>query len=139
MLRPDRDRHQPVGGSACLDRNGEKLAAAPGAVEALLDGGREPARQRGGREQRDTEDEDAPSPEDLAVGAEERGRVGRLLDQLLPDQRRILELRLAGLTSKEIAAALGRTPNAVDQAQFRALSRLRTLLSAAERGPEGSR
>jgi RNA polymerase sigma-70 factor (ECF subfamily) len=83
--------------------------------------------------------DDAPSPEELAVGAEARGRIVRLLDQLVPDQRRILELRLAGLTSKEIAAALGRTPNAVDQAQFRALTRLRTLLSAAERGPEEAR
>ena len=81
----------------------------------------------------------APSPEDLAVAADERGTLARLLAQLLPDQRHILELRLAGLTSKEIGAALGRSPNAVDQAQFRALNRLRALLDAAGRGNEESR
>jgi RNA polymerase sigma-70 factor (ECF subfamily) len=73
----------------------------------------------------------APSPEDLAVVAEERSTLEGLLGQLQPEQRQILELRLAGLTSKEIAAALGRTPNAVDQAQFRAVNRLRTLLAAS--------
>lgn len=83
----------------------------------------------------------APSPEDLAVVAEERTTLERLLVQLQPEQRQILELRLAGLTSKEIAAALGRTPNAVDQAQFRAVNRLRTLLAASghPRGREVSR
>lgn len=70
----------------------------------------------------------APSPEDVAVRAEEHDMLAQLLAQLLPDQRHILELRLAGLTSREIATVLGRTPNAVDQAQFRALNRLRTLL-----------
>ncbi|MEA2585887.1 MAG: hypothetical protein QOF33_3972, partial [Thermomicrobiales bacterium] len=80
----------------------------------------------------------APSPEDLAVVAEERSTLVRLLVQLQPEQRQILELRLAGLTSKEIAAALGRTPNAVDQAQFRAVNRLRALLAASgqDRGTE---
>jgi len=82
----------------------------------------------------------APSPEDLAVVAEERSTLQELLVRLPPEQRRILELRLAGLTSKEIAAALGRTPNAIDQAQFRAVSRLRALLAASEhaRGREVS-
>jgi len=72
-----------------------------------------------------------PSPEDLAVVAEERSTLEWLLVQLQPEQRQILELRLAGLTSKEIAEAIGRTPNAVDQAQFRAVNRLRTLLAAS--------
>jgi RNA polymerase sigma-70 factor, ECF subfamily len=82
-----------------------------------------------------------PSPEDLAVVAEERSTLEGLLVQLQPEQRRILELRLAGLTSKEIAAAIGRTPNAVDQAQFRAVNRLRALLAASghARGREVSR
>jgi len=79
----------------------------------------------------------APSPEEIAVTSEEQGMLAWLLAQLLPNQRHILELRLAGLTSKEIAAALGRTPNAVDQAQFRALNRLRTLLNAARQGTGG--
>jgi RNA polymerase sigma-70 factor (ECF subfamily) len=82
-----------------------------------------------------------PSPEDLAVVAEERSTLEDLLVQLLPEQRQILELRLAGLTSKEIAATLGRTPNAVDQAQFRAVNRMKMLLAGSEqaRGKEVSR
>jgi RNA polymerase sigma-70 factor, ECF subfamily len=83
----------------------------------------------------------APSPEDLAVLAEERSTLTGLLVRLQPEQRQILELRLAGLTSKEIAAVLGRTPNAIDQAQFRAVNRLRSLLAASvhDRGTEESR
>jgi RNA polymerase sigma-70 factor, ECF subfamily len=76
----------------------------------------------------------APSPEDLAVEAEERRTLARLLSQLSDDQRQIVELRLAGLTSKEIASALGRTPNAIDQAQFRAINRLRALLAETTPG-----
>jgi RNA polymerase sigma factor (sigma-70 family) len=56
------------------------------------------------------------------------------LSQLSDDQRQIVELRLAGLTSKEIASALGRTPNAIDQAQFRAINRLRALLAETTPG-----
>jgi RNA polymerase sigma-70 factor (ECF subfamily) len=83
----------------------------------------------------------APSPEELAVVADERKTLEGLLVQLQPESRQILELRLAGLTSKEIAAVLGRTPNAIDQAQFRAVTRLRTLLAASvpDRGTEGGR
>lgn len=81
----------------------------------------------------------ALSPEDVAVRSEEHDMLVQLLAQLLPDQRHILELRLAGLTSSEIATVLGRTPNAVDQAQFRALNRLRTLLQNSGLGAEGKR
>jgi len=73
-----------------------------------------------------------PSPEDLAVEAEQRRTLAHVLSQLTEDQRQIVELRLAGLTSKEIATALGRTPNAVDQAQFRAINRLRTLIAGTK-------
>jgi RNA polymerase sigma-70 factor (ECF subfamily) len=85
--------------------------------------------------------DETPSPEELAVVAEERKTLEGLLVRLQPEQRQILELRLAGLTSKEIATVLGRTPNAIDQAQFRAVNRLRTLLatSAHDRGTEESR
>lgn len=74
----------------------------------------------------------SPSPEDAVVAAETRLTVHTLLANLIPDQRQILELRLAGLTSKEIAVVLGRSPNAVDQAQFRAVSRLRRLFAAEQ-------
>jgi RNA polymerase sigma-70 factor (ECF subfamily) len=57
--------------------------------------------------------------------------VRNLLSQLTEDQRSVIELRLSGMTADEIAAILGKTRNAVDQAQFRAVSRLRVLLAAA--------
>ena len=53
----------------------------------------------------------------------------------------MLELRLAGLTGPEIAAALGRSHSAVRTTQCRALSQVRRLLgvpSTAEEGRHGS-
>ena len=67
----------------------------------------------------------APTPEELALAAEERRSVRDLLATLPPDQRRVLELRLAGLTGAEIAAALGRSVAAVKMLQLRAMTRLR--------------
>jgi RNA polymerase sigma-70 factor (ECF subfamily) len=61
--------------------------------------------------------------------------VRDLLRQLPPEQARIVELRLAGLTGVEIALVLGRTPNAVKVAQYRAYSRLRALVGGREPGP----
>jgi DNA-binding NarL/FixJ family response regulator len=55
----------------------------------------------------------------------------RTASQLPPDQRQILELRLAGLTGPEIAAALGRSLGAVKIAQVRAFARLRATLDSA--------
>jgi RNA polymerase sigma-70 factor (ECF subfamily) len=70
----------------------------------------------------------APSPEDLALAAEEKHTVQTLLAGLTPDQARVVELRLAGLTEVEIARVLGRRPGAVRAVQFRALTKLRALL-----------
>lgn len=67
-------------------------------------------------------------PEELAIRHDEQRSLARVLNRLSEDQRSVIELRLAGLTGNEIAAVLGKTRNAVDQAQFRAISRLRTLL-----------
>lgn len=70
----------------------------------------------------------AASPEEAACAAE-TGRVIRdLLARLPPDQRRTLELRLAGLTDAEIARVLGRSHGAVRTSQYRALLRLRAIL-----------
>jgi RNA polymerase sigma-70 factor (ECF subfamily) len=77
----------------------------------------------------------APSLEDQALARESRELATRLLDTLLPEQRHVLELRMAGLTSKEIGAVLGKSPNAIDQAQFRAVTRLRQI--AREQYPAG--
>ena len=70
----------------------------------------------------------APTPEEHALAAEERRTLAALLAQLPPDQRRALELRLAGLTGVEIAEVLGRSHRAVKMLQFRAVAKLRLLL-----------
>jgi RNA polymerase sigma-70 factor, ECF subfamily len=74
-----------------------------------------------------------PSPEEAALRAEAARSVHAVLRRLPPDQRRVLELRLAGLTDTEISRVLGRTSGAIRTAQYRAAIRLRTLL-ATERG-----
>lgn len=79
----------------------------------------------------------APSPEDHALLNEGRESVEALLLTLTDDQRRVVELRLAGLTGPEIAAALGISETAVRSSQFRAYARLRRLL--AESGREDIR
>ena len=68
-------------------------------------------------------------PEDLAVAGDERRRLTALLRQLTDEQRSIIELRLAGMNAAEIARVLGKSRNAIDQMQFRAVSRLRALLA----------
>ena len=70
-----------------------------------------------------------PGPEAALLAAEERWTIDRLLAQTAPDQRRVLELRLAGLTTAEIAAALNRKSGAIRAIQFRAVTRLREVLT----------
>lgn len=72
----------------------------------------------------------AASPEDLALGAEETRLVLGLLDQLSERQRSVVELRLAGLTTQEVANALGMSLPAAKSTQFRAYNALRELLRA---------
>ena len=78
----------------------------------------------------------SPTPEDLAIAADERRTLLELLAQLPPDQRRALELRLAGLTGVEIAEVLGRSHRAVKMLQFRAIAKLRLLLGVDARPEE---
>lgn len=75
------------------------------------------------------EDQDM-GPEAALLAAEQQRTLRGLLAQIAPDQRRVLELRLAGLTTAEIASALGRNPGAVRAIQCRAASRLRDLLGS---------
>ena len=70
----------------------------------------------------------APTPEEHALRADDRDRLWRALQQLTDEQREVLELRLAGLTGQEIAGATRRSLSATKSIQFRALSRLRTVL-----------
>ncbi|CAA9571075.1 MAG: hypothetical protein AVDCRST_MAG49-3621 [uncultured Thermomicrobiales bacterium] len=74
-----------------------------------------------------------PGPETFAVEDDERRAVRTLLLHLTPDQRRVVELRLAGFTGAEIAAALGLSVSAVKTHQFRAVQRLRRHLTT---GPD---
>jgi RNA polymerase sigma-70 factor, ECF subfamily len=81
---------------------------------------------------------EGPTPEEEAI-AEERHRLLRdLLTRLPEDQRRVIELRLAGLSSAEIGEELGRRAGAVDTALWRAVARLRDLLAeTTDRSEEG--
>ena len=71
----------------------------------------------------------AIGPEQAALAAEAGATVREVLALLPDEQRRVLELRLAGLSGPEIARALGRSHGSVRVAQFRAISRLRALLA----------
>jgi RNA polymerase sigma-70 factor (ECF subfamily) len=76
--------------------------------------------------------DDCPTPEDAAIATEEQRRVREALSKLSPSQRRIVELRLAGFRSAEIAETLGMSVSAVNTAHFRAFARLRDLLAVAD-------
>lgn len=69
----------------------------------------------------------AASPEDLAIAASELLQITALLSQLPNLQREVVELRLQGLTDKEIATILGKSHQAIRAAQYRALLQLRSL------------
>lgn len=80
----------------------------------------------------------APLPDEAALASEAHRTVLALLERLPEDQRRLLELRLAGLTDAEIARVLGRQPAAIRTAQHRALVRLRALLGVGASPKEAS-
>jgi RNA polymerase sigma-70 factor (ECF subfamily) len=71
-----------------------------------------------------------PGPDGMAVRSEQRATLARALDQLNPDQRTVLRLRiLEGRSSAEVAAMTNRSPAAVRQLQVRALAALRCALA----------
>ncbi|MFL5759119.1 MAG: RNA polymerase sigma factor [Thermomicrobiales bacterium] len=81
----------------------------------------------------------AALPEEAAIAEEERVVLHAALRRLPDDQRRVVELRMVGMTGPEIATLLGRTHPAVKMLQLRAFVRLRALLTASscdEEGPE---
>lgn len=78
----------------------------------------------------------APTPEEAALAGETRAEMRRVLHQLSPDQRQVVELRLAGLRSSEIGEVLGRSRGAIDAIQSRAVARLRELLAPPASGGE---
>lgn len=94
---------------------------------------------RGGRiatlpEAFDVTDPD-PSPEDLAIQADDRHTLDGLMQHLTVDQRQVVELRLAGLSGPEIQNVLGRGRSWVDTTQHRAIRRMRATLGIDP--PEG--
>lgn len=66
-------------------------------------------------------------PEDAVIRGEDREVVLALVAALPVEQRRVVELRLAGLSGAEISSVLGRSRGAIDTAQCRAVARLRVL------------
>jgi DNA-directed RNA polymerase specialized sigma24 family protein len=66
------------------------------------------------------------------MAEDERRTLRALLAPLPVDQRRVLELRLAGLTGAEIAVVLARSVAAVKMLQLRAMTRLRAELGVTE-------
>lgn len=68
------------------------------------------------------------SAEDEALRRLSTERVRRVCARLVPDQRDVLLLRLVGgLTSEEVAAALGKSPGAVRALQRRGVASLRRI------------
>jgi RNA polymerase sigma-70 factor (ECF subfamily) len=74
----------------------------------------------------------AAGPEADALDAVERQALRAALIRLPTDQRQAIELRLAGLTGREIAHELGRSHEAIKMLQQRALAHLRAELAARE-------
>ena len=75
------------------------------------------------------------SPEDIALGAEWTRELNRLRAECLkPDDRDLLDLRLQGLTDREIAVSLNRSHGAIRVAQHRMVKRLRDCLGLNREG-----
>lgn len=70
----------------------------------------------------------SPGPEALALAGETSRRLYAALATLSPEQRQVIELRLADLTTAEIGHVTGRTAEAVRMLQHRAIRRLRLEL-----------
>jgi RNA polymerase sigma-70 factor, ECF subfamily len=91
--------------------------------------------KRGTREitgQDDLADLPDPGAKPKLVEADECARLFLLVDQLPPDQRRVIGMRFAEEKGiREIAQAMGRTEGAVKQLQFRALQNLRSRMEGA--------
>lgn len=76
----------------------------------------------------------AMGPEETAIGRSDAAMLRWAIDQLKPDQARVVELRLAGLDGPEIREVLQRSRSWVDTTQYRALIALRRLLTTDQPG-----
>lgn len=77
------------------------------------------------------------SPEEEALRALEHHALQEAIARLPRDQRRVIELRIAGLKGREIAAELQRSHEAVRMLQQRALDRLAADLVGRNRRQGG--
>ena len=80
----------------------------------------------------------APQPEECALVSLGIAEARGFLSQLPERPRRVVELRLAGLTDLEIAAVLGINHAAVRQAQSRAVAHLRSAMGVDVTGQEAT-
>lgn len=79
----------------------------------------------------------ASDPEELAIDRLEGKRVMKALEQLSPDQREVLLLRMAaGLTAPEVAKLLSKTTGAVRALQHRGLASLARALGLRPPGSQ---
>jgi len=74
--------------------------------------------------------------EDTIITQVVAGDLRAMLLRLSADQQRVLELRLAGLTSREIRHVLGRSQTWVGTTEYRAVHRLRDLMAPNHPGEE---
>ena len=85
--------------------------------------------KRSGREVSGQDDPPDPGTQPNLVEIDQHARLFHLVDQLPPDQRRVIGMRFAEEKSiREIAQELGRSEGAVKQLQFRALQNLRNRM-----------
>jgi RNA polymerase sigma-70 factor (ECF subfamily) len=71
------------------------------------------------------------SPEELAVMSDGHRRLAALLSGLPPRERETIELRMADLTTSDIAQVLGISEQNVRTAQARGVARLRVVMGVA--------
>lgn len=118
----------------CGDERGFRALIFTIAHRRLVDDLRRRARRPLDREwTQETDHRRAPSAEDQAFNELGSDWVRDLLDQLSPDQRDVLLLRIFGdLTVEQVATLLGKREGAVKALQRRALAALRKKLAASE-------
>ena len=76
----------------------------------------------------DTLTDEAPSPESIAADRELLQALYAELERLDPDGKRICQLIMAGMSEREIAAAMGRRQSTVNYQKRKVLSMLREAL-----------
>lgn len=70
----------------------------------------------------------APLPEQSAIARSDLDTLRAALETLPTDQRLVMELQLADLSTQEIADALGKSANAIRIIRYRAFQQLRSIL-----------